>query len=405
MKPLAIIGLDPGATTAGAALDLNGRILTVFSAKELSLSEIISAFLKVCQPLITVSDKARAPSLVEEFSRKMGTKLVSPEEDLARQEKKELVKTYFPDNQADNQEKILQNAHEFDCLASTLFAYKKYSPRIKKINDFISGHHLEEKRNDFTILAIKEEDLPFQVIEGILTKPIGESRENKIIHQVITENKITKRDFLCLYSRLSSLADTNNSFARKITQLQKELSLLRRTNQVLSRKNSDFNQRVDSLLKFKEDRLKLQSKEIEKTQEAIAELNKKISWLYNFIEKVPRYQVLKKLDTLSLTEFESKNEILRINEGDMVLVDNPYVYSEQVVEQLVKLNATIISTVNLGKFIRGKFSTVILSPEDLVMATEYFALVKREVIKGKLSEKDIITEVIRKYQEQRKLAQ
>ncbi|MEK6938378.1 MAG: DUF460 domain-containing protein [Nanoarchaeota archaeon] len=395
MKPLAIIALDPGATTAFCALDLNGQVLRIFSAKELPLSVVISKVIEVCLPVITVTDKGKTPSFVAEFSRKMGTKLITPEEDLTREEKRELVKLYFSEEEG----KLFQNTHEFDCLSSSLYAYKKMFNRIKKINDFITENKLEEKGSEFKILALKEEELGFQVIKEILLKP---NEENKIIQEVIQEEKITKNNFLQLFSKLNSSKKENEVVRERIRRLHQELNQLRKENLILSKKSGNVERRVDSLFKFKEERLKWQEREIGKKGQSNEQLQQRIGFLHRFIEKVPRYQLVKRLDSLSLKEFEIKDKILKIDEGDFILLKDPNIYSEQVIEKIIDKNITLCSLEKISNFLKSKFATVALSATDIINSTEYFVLVKREVLQQKLAEKDIINEVVKEYQEKRK---
>ncbi|MBI2665284.1 DUF460 domain-containing protein [Candidatus Woesearchaeota archaeon] len=68
-KPLAIIGLDPGTTSAYAILTLDGKIINCNSGKEMPLSIIIKEIVDLCRPVLVGTDKAKIPSFVEEFSR------------------------------------------------------------------------------------------------------------------------------------------------------------------------------------------------------------------------------------------------------------------------------------------------------------------------------------------------
>src|SRR3989338_505806 len=144
MKPLAIIGLDPGTTAAYVIVDLKGTILASSAAKELPLSQIISSIMTHCQPVIVATDKAKTPSLVEEFSRKIGAIIVAPEEDLLREEKRLSIE----EAKLLGLEKLKTN-HEYDALAAALFAYKKYLPRLQKIERYIEQERLYEQRNAF----------------------------------------------------------------------------------------------------------------------------------------------------------------------------------------------------------------------------------------------------------------
>ncbi len=78
MKPLMIVGIDPSTTCAYAVLDLNGNVLKTHSAREFSLSMMLSQVTEFSRPLIVATDKAKVPVFVEDFARKVGTKIVIP---------------------------------------------------------------------------------------------------------------------------------------------------------------------------------------------------------------------------------------------------------------------------------------------------------------------------------------
>lgn len=394
MKPLAIIALDPGATSAFCALDLQGQVLRIFSAKELSLSNMISRIIEVCQPVIAVTDKAKLPSLVDEFSRKLGTRLVVPEEDLTREEKRVLIKEYFSEEESE----LYQNTHEFDCLSTALYAYKKYLPRMKKINEFIVQNKLEEQKEEFTALAIKEPDLSFNVVKELLLP----EEENKIVREVILEERITKKNFLQSFAQLSQSKKNEELLHNKIKELYKKINERNKENSFLNKRNSNVEGRIDRLFKVKEDRLNFLEQRFKAELKRNEQLRQEINYLYHFIERVPRFQLLKKLDSLTQKEFEEKNKVLEIKEGDFLLLGDPNTYSEKIIVGLLNKNITLCSTQKISKFLKSNFATILLSLGDLVHSNQYFGLAKVELLRQKLSEKEMLQEVIKEYQESRK---
>ena len=63
-----ILGLDPGTTTAFAALDLNGRIIRIFSKKDLGQQDLVSAVSTVGKPLLIGVDKSKEPRAAEKLA-------------------------------------------------------------------------------------------------------------------------------------------------------------------------------------------------------------------------------------------------------------------------------------------------------------------------------------------------
>jgi len=131
MGTLAIIGIDPGTTSAYAIIDLEGKLLGLASGKELTISEMIVRILPLCQPILVSTDKAKVPFFVEQFATKIGGQLVVPEFDLLKEEKRELL-AYQTE-----QKEQSEDHHQADALAAALFAYKKYYPLLQKIKHFI----------------------------------------------------------------------------------------------------------------------------------------------------------------------------------------------------------------------------------------------------------------------------
>ena len=47
MKPLLIVGIDPGVTVGYALLDINGNVIKLYSSKELDLDKLISKIIEI----------------------------------------------------------------------------------------------------------------------------------------------------------------------------------------------------------------------------------------------------------------------------------------------------------------------------------------------------------------------
>ncbi len=147
-KPLLIVGLDPGATSAYALLDLNGNVIKTNSSKDFTLSQIIEEAISSGIPVITAADVSRAPSTVHEFHRRMGTSLILPEQDLLKTEKSQLAKR-----------SRFSNWHERDALAAANYAFKTLKPLLNRIDKF-----LEQK---------KQKELEREMKKIVLTKNLS----------------------------------------------------------------------------------------------------------------------------------------------------------------------------------------------------------------------------------------
>lgn len=383
-KPLSIIGLDPGTTSAYAVLDLEGNPLQIYSSKELPLSQIISQIIEISQPLVAATDKEKIPALVQDFSAKLGTLLIAPEQDLKKQEKRDLI---APRKITDAH----QNTHQLDSLAAALFAYKKLKPTLIKINDFIKKNDLEELKNPFTKLILKE-NLNFELAKKILTQS---KDENKIIKQVLKENKenkenrITKNDFLKLFEKLDKIKAERCHLENKIHGLNQTNFHLRQTNLFLAKKLNKTDQRIGILLEFKEKRIKDLSQELNKKEKENELLLKEIEELKELPFHLENKIIIKKVKDLG-ANFKKKDFALK--EGDYLFVENPAILSPNVQEELKEKGINLFSKIKRkGFFVLDEF----LDKED-------FIIVDKKVVEKAVTQRDILNEVIEEYKNSRK---
>ena len=137
-RQLLIVGIDPGTTLGYAAIDFEGNIINLNSEKNLDLSALISSLIKLGKPLIIAGDKEYNPDFIGKLAIKLGARIIAPDYDLKVNEKREITKEHKTKNQ-----------HEIDALASALFALKKTSSLLKKINIFVEHYKKENiKHND-----------------------------------------------------------------------------------------------------------------------------------------------------------------------------------------------------------------------------------------------------------------
>ena len=388
MHPLAIIGLDPGTTSAYAILGLDGKIIHSYAAKELPLSEIISQTIKVCQPVIVATDKAKVPSLVEDFARKMGTVIVSPEEDLKKEMKRELL---LPHGYGYN------GSHEHDCFAAAYLAYRQHYSKLQKIEQFIAKHNLHDQRHQFSKIALKE-DFNFALIRDVLTRP---EIEHTIINEVVQENKITKRNFFSLYERWSKLNLETALLKKKIQHQQERSRALQKVNLRLQQQSFHVEKRIAALFKFKEERIKHFAASLQRGNQDLQRLQQQVQSLYSFISQTTTCQLLKKLPSLTLPVFRDRHQLLQIKPGDVLLVADTAHYSQRVLDELDSLGVIILSGQNISSPVKERFQTAVLSG-SFQAENAYFALVQKGAVKKLLEQQDLLGKVVNEYQEARR---
>ncbi|MBI2151687.1 DUF460 domain-containing protein [Candidatus Woesearchaeota archaeon] len=395
--PLAIVGLDPGTTTAYVLLGLNKEVVHSFSGKELGLNKVISQIIDNSRPVIVGTDKAKVPSFVEEFSRKTGAIVVSPTQDLGREEKRlMLLEMGFNSFNGDE--------HEKDCLAAALYAYRRIATKLEKIEVFIKENNLEVKRREFSEIALKE-NLSFQTIKEMLTKgDRGDKNEEsfKIVKEAILNNKFTQKDHLVLLKKISNLHSENYCLTSKIKELEKQLKPLYKNNERLAKKSQNFNQKVDSLFLFKEQRLKQRTLEVEQKTEEIAKLKEEILKLNKQISQNNKLSLIKKIDNLGTTEFEKSDKSLGINAGDVLWINNPDIHSPLILGCLKGRSIRLISERKFPTILKNSFQTANLVKAEMVDESKLYYWADSVKLEDKFKlENDIVEKVVENYKKER----
>jgi predicted RNase H-like nuclease (RuvC/YqgF family) len=131
-----IVGIDPGTTTAVAALDLDGNLLHLASSRQMTMSDVIESLYKVGKPLIIASDVQDMPFTVEKIRRAFSAIAFTPKQEVSVETKVELTDSFE-----------YANDHERDALSAALDAYRQYRHRFQNLLKRIPpGHDLDEVR-------------------------------------------------------------------------------------------------------------------------------------------------------------------------------------------------------------------------------------------------------------------
>ena len=131
-----IVGIDPGTTTAVAALDLDGNLLHLASSRQMNMGDVVESLYHVGKPLIIASDVQEMPYSVEKIRRSFAAVAYTPKQDVSVETKIELTAA-FP----------YGNDHERDALSAALDAYRQYRHKFQNLLKRIPpGHDLDEVR-------------------------------------------------------------------------------------------------------------------------------------------------------------------------------------------------------------------------------------------------------------------
>ncbi|MFB6192710.1 MAG: DUF460 domain-containing protein [Candidatus Nanohaloarchaea archaeon] len=245
-KPL-IVGVDPGGTSAVAAVDLNGEIQLLESGKHFPPSEIIREVVNTGNPLVVTSDKEKMPSKVDKIASSLGAETFVPDKDLKQDRKKQLGEG--------------DNSHERDAVASALNAYNHLQDAIDKIEKYSSK---------------LEEEKPVVAERYFSDKPLRPEDD---------EEDDQKEEIKVEESRPERTVDPEKQRLRdKVENLEEQVSSLKSEIGELEAENDKLRGKIESL-KEKDRQDVLKEQEITKREAIIKEKNSRIDEIEEKLEK------------------------------------------------------------------------------------------------------------------------
>ena len=133
--------MDPGTITAYALLNLKGDVVKIGSYRNKPNSVVITAMAKQGKVFAVGTDVAPVPGAVQKIAKKIGARAVVPRHNLTFKEKTKLVDEFLKRKK----ERIrIRNKHEKDALAAAIYSLKQMNTLIKKIDDYLKQHRLQE---------------------------------------------------------------------------------------------------------------------------------------------------------------------------------------------------------------------------------------------------------------------
>ncbi|MFH0862096.1 MAG: DUF460 domain-containing protein [Candidatus Altiarchaeota archaeon] len=221
-----IVGVDPGTTTAVAAIDLRGRIVGLHSSKDMGLAETVKYILSVGRPSLVASDVNPPPDFVASVATKFGVTLFIPEKTLSVTDKLDLTR---PHSAAD--------AHQRDALAAALNAQHEYGNKLRKAESIglpdeakhlvLQGHSISAAR-----AAIER------------TEPEPEEEKPAEPEKPRTDEERMLRD---LQKRIKNLQELISEKDARILELNVELAQAKRVKHLKPERKSDEDKRIQTL--------------------------------------------------------------------------------------------------------------------------------------------------------------
>lgn len=188
-----IVGIDPGMTTGVAALDLNGKVVTVFSRKNLSKGNLVSDLSNYGIPVMVCSDVYPVPTFVNKLASTYNAEISFPTTQLTQEEKRQLA------NQVDLNTKI--DSHGRDALSAVMMSYNKLKPHFNKLEKEVLTRKEKDLAKGLIIRGISTTD---SISAVKMLRKSSDPPEIEVINQETLSTELPGRLYNLLYDMATS---------------------------------------------------------------------------------------------------------------------------------------------------------------------------------------------------------
>jgi predicted RNase H-like nuclease (RuvC/YqgF family) len=326
-KPYAIVGVDPGTTTAVAVLDLNGNILGVRSKKGWNPSEVVEYILSLGRPVVIATDKSNPPEFVLKLRASFQAVLHTPKEDMSVERKRSLTSKF-----------TFLNDHERDAIAAAMDAYNSYRNKLRNVEKRIPA--------GMDVDAVKAEIIRGTPLKDIIAGEEAKEKKDVKPSQSAEEIRVLKDDVAKKDKIIRELEEENRLLKKEIKSLKDEIERLRARILSLSREEHERVRRENYIKSLQAEIAELR-KELKKRDEIIEELERRVEALkrMKYLE-FSGWKSIKVLKKFTRDEIERLEKTFGINEGDVLYIEDSSGGGKVTAEYLCEKKIKAIITKN-----------------------------------------------------------
>jgi uncharacterized protein len=321
-----IVGIDPGTTTAVAALDLDGNMLHLASSRQMNMGDVVESLFRVGKPLIIASDVQEMPYSVEKIRRAFSAVAYTPKQDVSVESKVELTAA-FP----------YENDHERDALSAALDAYRQYRHKFQNLLKRIPpGHDLDEVR----ARVIRGQSLDQVLGDMNAVTPAAQIDVPIVPVEVKHDEKVRVLDGTVkrLRTFVGELQEEVKEKDYEVQRLQARLRKIHNSHDAQLAKDSEVI-RKDAIIQSLKKRLR-------KEERHNRNLSKRLVRIRQYAELTMDGEVLpvKVMDALTKEGLRRLTEDIGIEEGDIIFVNRLDGWGRSVVKDLAGIGVKAVVT-------------------------------------------------------------
>lgn len=370
-QDLIIVGIDPGITTAYAILDVNGHIRKLKSSKDLALNNLLAEITNEGKVIVIGADVKHVPGLIEKFSAKVGAKVMLPEEDMKVGFKERITKEYNP-----------RDDHQRDALAAALCAFKEVHPTLQKIDE--------------TLKRLGKEHLSAEVKIKVLN---GFTIGNALaaLEWPEDEEVIKKCRIKTAFKKPSRLVEENARLRKENTRLADKAAYLDgKMRELLKKINNLSEKKAGGIIKFKNKKIEFLNQEISGQKKEIMRIRQELKSTTTLLLETRHKVMAKKLKTLGWEEVSKT-----VQDGDILVVDDVNSFSDRSLQLLKQKVSVIIYRKPPTKELLKRGFLFVNAAHIPLRETETLAFIDKEALERERKKKDMLSTIVREYQEER----
>ena len=321
-----IVGIDPGTTTAVAAVDLDGNLLHLASSRQMNMGDVVESLYRVGKPIIIASDVQEMPYSVEKIRRAFSAVSYTPKQDVSVETKIELTSQFQ-----------YANDHERDALSAALDAYRQYRHRFQNLIKRIPpGHDLDEVR----ARVIRGQSLDQVIGDMNSVAPAPSVEEPAVPVEVKHDEKVRVLDGMVKRLR-TFVADLQEEIKEKDFEIQRLQARLRKIHTV-----QDAQLARDTEVIKKDAVIRSLKKQVRREERRNRTLSKRLVRIRQFAELSMEGEVLpvKVMDALTKDGIRRLMDDVGIDEGDIIYVTRLDGWGRSVVRDLAETRVRAVIT-------------------------------------------------------------
>lgn len=372
-----IIGVDPGIVTGLAIMDLNGKVLALFSGRNMSRRRALSIVYEYGTPVVVATDVSKPSDYVKKLAAMVGAVLYHPDKDLQIAEKANIALKL-----SERDGIKVKTPHERDALAAAYKAFTNYLDKFDKVNELLSELPIQVNADEVKELVVR--GLPIRdALSRVLSRSMTQECKTEVVVRGVQECRCD--------DEVKELKDYIKVLERRINDLENENARLRdEVNRLYMLKYTPPEQTLSSKIKLLEDRVELEVKRNRELNEAINNMKAMVVNAlsnngYAFAVRVNNSDELSKVVNrgyLPMMRFQDISSLVNLGKGWVSVVITIDDVGIKAIKQLYKLGVTVVPLSRV----------IALSLSDDVKIVDMGKLMEFEgELKGMLSEVDYDT--------------